>query len=227
MIGTIVNALAVVAGSFLGLSIARGIPQRIVKVLEQGVALCVMLIGLQMSIDASNVLLVLLSLVIGGTIGSALRIQDRLEDLGNHLQQRFGQEGFSRGFVASTLLFCIGSMAVLGAIESGLRGDHSILFLKSALDGVSALVLTTTLGFGVLFSSVSILVYQGAITLMASGLEGVMTLEMLDGIRHVGGLLIMSLGLNMFFPGKVRTSDLLPALIIPVLYYLFIPNLLP
>ncbi len=226
MIGTLVNALAVVVGSALGLTLAKGIPARIVKVMEQGVALCVFLIGLQMSISAPNVLLVLLSLVIGGAIGSTLRITERIEKLGDNLQARFGEEGFSLGFVTATLLFCIGSMAILGSIESGIRGDHSILFLKSALDGISALVLTTTLGFGVIFSSLSILVYQGTITLLASALEGVLTLEMIDGIRHVGGLLIMSLGLNMIFPGKIRTSDLLPAVLIPVLYYLFLPFLM-
>jgi uncharacterized membrane protein YqgA involved in biofilm formation len=225
MLGTIVNSLAVVVGSLLGMTVAKGIPERFAKVMQTGVALCVILIGLQMSIQTEDVLLVLLSLVIGGAAGAGLRLTERIEAFGDRLQGYFGKESFSQGFVSSTLLFCVGSMAILGSIESGLRGDHSILFLKAALDGVSSLVLTATLGFGVIFSAVSIFLYQGMITLLASSLEGILTLEMIEGIRNVGGLLIMSLGINMLFPGKIRTSDLLPAIVIPVLYFLLLPIL--
>lgn len=227
MIGTIANAAAIVVGSLLGLTLARGLPKHIVRVMEQGVALCVILIGLQMSVNTSNVLLSLLSLVIGGAIGSWIGIGHALERFGDAVQARLGQDGFSKGFVYATLLFCVGSMSILGAIESGLRGDHSILYLKAALDGITSLVLTTTLGFGVLFSAVSVLLYQGAIALAAGALESVLSIEMLDALRNVGGLLIISLGINMLFPNSVRTSDLLPALIVPVLYFLLAPLFLP
>ena len=170
MLGTVVNALAIVAGGLVGLCCTRGIDDRFRQTVLQGLALCVLLIGAKSALAADNLLVVILSLVVGGVVGEWLAIEARLESLGRWIEARFadgsaGGGDFARGFVSASLVFCVGSMAVVGSLESGLAGNHRTLFAKAMIDGVAALIFASTLGRGVLFASVPVLVYQGAITL--------------------------------------------------------------
>jgi uncharacterized membrane protein YqgA involved in biofilm formation len=166
-------------------------------------------------------------LVLGGLLGEWLRIEGRLESLGRRLQNSIhpkgnaAQSGLAQGFVASSLAFCVGTMAVLGSIESGVRGNHSVLFAKALIDGIISLVMASTMGIGVLFSAASVFLYQGAVTLLAGWISPWLTAEMLREISIVGGVMIAVIGLNMLevFKSRVRVGNMLPSLLVPVAYY--------
>ena len=229
--GTIVNALAIIIGTSLGLIVKNGIPKKISAIIMQGVALCVILIGLQSSIKTNDILCVTVSMFLGGTIGTLLNIDNRVTKLGNFLQNKFSKNAnskFSEGFITSSLLFCIGAMAVVGSIESGIKGDNSILYSKSLLDGISSIILAGTFGYGVYFSALAVLIYQGTITILGTFFQGILNLAIINELSAVGGLLILSLGINMLFDKKIQVANLLPSIFIPIVYipiYNFISNL--
>ncbi len=218
MLGTLVNVLAIVAGTLLGLLFRKGIPERARQTLFQAIGLAVILIGLKMGFSAENELLVIISLVLGGVIGEALRIDRHLDRLGERLRFLSGSRDktFIEGFVTASLIFTIGAMAVMGALESGLTGSHQILFAKSALDGVTALLLASSFGVGVLFSALPVFVYQGGITLLAEGLRPVLTEEIVRMLTATGGLLILAIGFGMVMDRKLRVVNLLPSLAVAV-----------
>ena len=219
MIGTIINAAAIILGSLLGLLLRKGIPQQLKDTLISGMGLCVMLIGVQGALGTENVMLVILAIVIGGCIGVALQIEKRLDRLGQKLQQRFSRgadDSFGKGFVTASLMFCVGAMAIVGSLDSGLRGDHSTLIAKSILDGVSSIILTSTLGPGVMLSAVAILIYQGSIALLAQFVAPILTDRAIAEMSAVGGLLIVGLGLNMIRKDHIPVGDLLPAILTPL-----------
>jgi hypothetical protein len=153
-------------------------------------------------------------------IGAWIDIEQKLEKLGDHLEKRFSKSGssFSKGFVTASLLYCVGAMAIMGSLESGLNGNHEILFAKSILDGIISIVLASTLGIGVAFSAVSVFIYQGSITLLASGLTSILTDKVVVQMSATGGLLILGLGLSMVLSTKVRVGNMLPAVLLPMLY---------
>ena len=219
MIGTIINAAAIILGSLLGLLLRKGIPQQLKDTLISGMGLCVMLIGVQGALGTENVMLVILAIVIGGCIGVALQIEKRLDRLGQKLQQRFSRgadDSFGKGFVTASLMFCVGAMAIVGSLDSGLRGDHSTLIAKSILDGVSSIILTSTLGPGVMLSAVAILIYQGSIALLAQFVAPILTDRAIAEMSAVGGLLIVGIGLNMIRKEHIPVGDLLPAILTPL-----------
>ncbi len=221
--GAIVNALAIIAGGSVGLLLKSGLPERFNKTLMQALGLSVLLIGLQgsMAMKGEDTLLVIFSLIIGGCIGEAINIEKRLEDFGHGVQERFEKLGgsFSKGFVTSSLIYCVGSMAIMGALQSGLEGKHDILFAKSVLDGVLSVVLASTLGIGVLASSVPILIYQGGIALGASFLKPLLIPEVVSQMSVAGGLLIAAIGINIMEIGRIKVGNLLPAVFVPLLWY--------
>lgn len=221
MLGTVVNVCAILLGSALGLLLRKGLPQRLRDTVMQGLGLCVILIGLSSAIGTADTMCVIISIVVGGLVGAAVNIEKRLENLGNLAQRKLarGGDGFARGFVTASLVYCVGAMAIMGALDSGLKGDHATLIAKSALDGISAIIFASTLGPGVAFSALAVLVYQGAITLMAGWLKPLLTDAIVTEMSAVGGLLIVGIGLNMLYDKHIAVGNLLPAIFVPMVYF--------
>jgi uncharacterized membrane protein YqgA involved in biofilm formation len=167
-------------------------------------------------------LLLIISLALGSLLGEYWRIEEHLENLGRWLESKFSRygNGIANGFVSSSLLFCVGSMAIVGALQSGLTGNHQTLFAKSILDGISSIVLTSSLGIGVLFSAATIFIYQGFITISAVYLKQFLIASVISQMSAIGGLLIVALGLNLLELPKIRVANMLPAIFIPLVYYM-------
>lgn len=236
--GTIVNAAAILAGSLMGMLLtwlanrfssllpvgSAALGERLKTIIMQGVALCVMYLGISGCLEGNNSLVAILSMVIGALIGELLDLDRRMQTLGLWVQKRTerlvadgGQASISEGFVTASLLFCVGAMAIVGALQDGLTGDHSTLFAKSLLDGISSIVFGASLGLGVAFSAVAILLYQGAIALAASFLQPYLGDAVIAEMTCVGSLLIVALSLNMLGLTKIKVMNLVPAIFLPVL----------
>ena len=229
MLGTIVNALAILCGALLGMLLRNGLKEDYKQIVFHGVSLAVLFIGASGAVGnliqpSSHPILFILSLITGGLLGQWWNIELRLEHLGHLIQSKLqkGSKGgnLSQGFVSASLLFCVGTMAIMGSLESGLQGVHKTLFAKSILDGVTSVILSSTLGIGVALAGVSVFIYQGLITLLAQWIEPYMTADMIREISTVGGILIFAIGINMMEIKKIKVGNLLPAIFIPVLYYL-------
>lgn len=229
MFGTIVNAVAILAGALAGLALRRGIKEKYKTIITQAIGLAVLFVGASGTLSkmfepGANSILFIISLAVGGLLGEAIGIEAKLEKLGNWLQAKVKLKGefgnISTGFVAASLLFCVGTMAILGPLESGLQGNHSILFAKSTLDGITAIIMASSLGLGVAFSAGSVLLYQGIITLLATWVSPLLTADMLRELSIVGGILIFAIGLNMLGITKIKVGNLLPAVFVPIVYYL-------
>lgn len=222
MLGTIANSSAIIAGSLVGLLLRRGIPQKYSTTIMHGINLAVIMIGLKGALKSDEFLLIILSLALGSMIGEFLRVEVRLENLGKWLDARYSKSGeeISKGFVKASLIFCIGSMAIVGSLEGGLTGNHQVLFAKSVLDGVASIIFACSFGIGVLFSSLSVLVYQGLITLGASFLKTFLTTPVISQMSAVGGLLITATGLNMLEVTKIRVGNMLPSIFLPLIYFI-------
>ncbi len=226
MLGTIVNCLAIAAGSLLGVCFKNGIPDKYSHTVMHAIALSVVLIGLKMAMGCDEILVIIISLVIGSLLGEWIGIETYLERLGGFLETRFSKNSstFSTGFITASLLFCVGSMAVVGSLESGFNGNHATLFAKSTLDGITSIILSSSLGIGVLFSALPVLVYQGTITLLAGVLKPYLVPAVISQMSATGGLLIVAIGLNMLRDKKIKVGNMLPAIFIPLAYY-FIQSL--
>ncbi|RNB79975.1 DUF554 domain-containing protein [Brevibacillus nitrificans] len=223
LLGTLVNALAIVVGALLGRLLTR-IPDSIRKTVMQGIGLAVVLLGIQMSLGTDNFLLMIVSIVVGSIFGELIGIEKALNRLGQWLEKKVGggkEGGIATGFVTATLVYCIGAMAVLGAMDSGLRNNHDILYTKALLDGFSAIIFTSTLGIGVLFSAVPVFIYQSLIALLSTQIYNVVSQTMLDAmlaeITAVGGLMIIAIGINILEIKKINVANMLPALAIAAL----------
>jgi len=228
LLGTIVNAATIIIGTLLGNSLKGRFSDNIKNTVMHGLSLTVMLIGLSMAIETENMLIVTLSMVIGGILGEVLKIEARLNNFGSKLEARFsGEDGnFTRAFVSASLIYCVGAMAVIGSIQSGLEGDHSILFIKSILDGVSAVVFSSSMGIGVAFSALPVFVYQGAITLAASFIKAFLTDSIITEMSATGGLLIFGIGLNMLgINVNIKIGNLLPSIFVSVALAALFANL--
>ncbi len=227
MTGTIVNAVAIVAGSLLGLLIKRGLPERVEQTVMKIMGLSVAIIGVNGLISSvftisdgklssSGELLMFASLTIGAIVGELINIDGRLEFIGKLIEKKTKSDGFSKGFITSSIIYCVGAMAIIGSLNDGLRGDSSVLFIKSSLDGISAIIMTTTLGFGVMFSALPVLLYQGGISLLAGVLAPLISDQLLSEICTVGYAIVVAIGLNFLDVGKIRVANLLPALLVPI-----------
>ncbi len=221
MMGTIVNSLAVVAGAMLGILLKKGIKEQYTSTIMDGMALAVVIIGIMGAMEMNNLIVVLASIVVGSIIGEKFDLDKKLENLGISMEKRFGKgdSNFSKGFIMASLVYCIGAMAILGALESGLTGNHETLYAKSVLDGVSAVIFASTFGIGVAFSAIVVFIYQGAITLLASSVKDLLTPEVINEMSSIGGILIMAIGINILGIKKVKIANMLPAIFIPVVYY--------
>jgi len=220
--GTIVNAIAIIVGSLAGLVFRKGIPARYNTTIMQSIGLAVVLVGLRSAFKSDDLLLIIVCLALGSLLGEWMAIEVRLEGLGHWFESRFADtgSGFARGFVTATLIYCVGSMAIVGAMESGLTGNHQTLFAKSVLDGITAVVFTATMGLGVMFSAVSVFIYQGLITGGALMLKPLLVPEVVNQMSAVGGLLIVGLGINLLEISRISVGNMLPAIFLPLVYYI-------
>jgi uncharacterized protein len=216
LIGTLINVVAIVIGTLTGFALKQRLPERISSITVQCLGLVTMLIGLRMVITTQDPLIILLSMVTGGILGELLRIEERLDRLGVKVEARFSREHgtFAKAFVTSTLLYCVGPMAIVGSLQDGLQGDYSVLLTKSVLDGIASVAFASTLGIGVLFSTLPLAAYQGSITLGASLLEPYLTPSIVTEMTATGGLLILGIAMNMLQIAKIRVGNLLPAILV-------------
>ncbi|CQR70026.1 putative membrane protein YdfK [Sporomusa ovata DSM 2662] len=218
MKGTLVNAAAVIIGSGVGLALKQGIPDKYQNTLIHGMSLAVGVIGLQMALKTQNMLIVILGIAVGAIIGEALNIDGGLNKIGEWLSEKLsgsdeaGKSNIGRGFVTASLVYCIGAMAVVGSIQDGLTGDTSILYAKSLLDGIISVVFTSSMGIGVAFSSVSVLVYQGLITQLAGFFSAVLSEQVVTELTATGGILIVGVSILMLEIKNIKLANLLPAI---------------
>jgi uncharacterized membrane protein YqgA involved in biofilm formation len=220
LLGTIVNAFSIVIGSLIGLFLKGNIPEKYSKTIINGIGLAVILIGVKTALKTDAILIVIISLAVGSLLGELLRVEDRLDQLGNWVGSRLSKnsEGISKGFVSASLLYCAGAMAIIGSMESGLTGNHQTLFAKSILDGVGSVLFAATLGIGVLFSAVSVFIYQGLITVTASLIKPFLLPEVVSQMSAVGGLLILAIGVGLMEIRKIKIGNMLPAVFIPLIF---------
>ena len=231
MFGTIVNVITVIIGGFIGIFLKKSIKSEIVDNVMKAEGVAVLIIG--MNGVLTNMLSVGdggkivdnggLILALGALIGEVLKIDDRLNGLGTWVEKRVKSDGFSKGFVSAFIIFCVGSMSIIGAVNDGLSGDSSVLLVKSTLDFITAMVLASTMGIGVVFACVPLFAYQGIISLFASYIKPVIesSPDMMTQFSMVGYAIIMCIGINFIAGPKIKTANLLPAMLIPVMYNLF------
>ena len=222
MLGTLVNCLAIICGSLVGILFRNGIPEKYNQTVMQAIGLAVILVGIKSALGCDDLLVIIISLALGSVLGEFIGIESYLDKLGNFLETKLfkNSKGFSAGFVTASLLYCVGSMAIVGSLESGLTGNHDTLYAKACLDGIAGIILTSSLGIGVMFSAIPVLVYQGGITLMAGVLKPLLIPAVVSQMSGTGGLLILALGLNMLREKKIKVGNMLPAVFIPLGYYM-------
>ena len=228
MIGVLVNVITVVIGSAIGLICKKAISKRIADAIMIGVGLCIIGIGVMGIMDGNNILVAVISIVLGAVVGTLIDIDKRVNDMGEWVQNRFKKKenstvSIAEGAVTASLLFCVGSMAIVGSINAGISKDYEMLFTKSVLDFISAMMLSVSLGYGVIFSAIFVLLYQGAIVLLAELVaEPLMATGAIGELNCVGSLLILALGLNLIKVAKIKVANYLPALLfVPFVNMLF------
>lgn len=224
MIAAIVNAVVVVLGGLLGLALGGRLQERHTQTIAAALGICTVVIGITSAIDTSNILIVIICLVIGTILGELLQIEHRLDTLGDWLKAKVAKNGggrFTEGFVTASLLFCVGSMAIMGSFDAGLRGDYNTIFAKSALDCVMAVTFAATMGVGVLFAGASVLIYQGALTLLAALVEPYLSAPVIVEMSAVGGVMLIGTGMNILGLTKERieVGNMLPAIVLPVFWF--------
>lgn len=226
MIAAIVNCVVIILGGLLGILLGSRLKEEHTRTIVAGLGICTMVIGITGAITTSNILIVIICLVIGTILGELLKIEHRLDTLGNWLKEKVAKNGggrrFTEGFVTASLLFCVGSMAIMGSFDAGLRGDYSTIFAKSALDCVMAVTFAATMGVGVLFSGAAVLIYQGALTLLAGVVEPYLSAEVVQEMSAVGGVLLIGTGMNIIglTKDRIKVGNMLPAIFFPVVWFL-------
>ncbi len=230
MTGTLVNCVAVIIGGLIGLLLKKGIKDSYAQGINKSLGIAVLIIGLNGVISnmftvengalkSSGELLLIVFLVVGTLIGELLKLDDRFNSFCKKIDSKFKDGGFASGFINGTILFCVGAMSIIGSLNDGLTGDSSVLFVKSALDFVNAVIFGATLGFGVIFVCIPMLIYQGGISLLAGSLSGILQGELLTQICMVGYAIIVAIGFNFFLEKKFKTLNMVPSIVLPVVYY--------
>lgn len=222
MIGTIINVGAVIIGSLIGLLIHTKLSKRSTTIVFQGIGLFTIFLGIKMALKTDYLLIMVFSLVIGSIIGELLNIEKSINNLSEYLRRKIkiGSDKFSEGLITAFLLFCLGSMTILGAIEEGLGGRPNLLLTKSLMDGFSSIALSASLGIGVIFSVIPLLIYQGGLTLFAGYLQNFFNQVMINELTAVGGILLIGLGINILEILKIKISNMLPSLVIVIVLVL-------
>jgi len=221
--GTLVNTGAIIAGSLIGISAGRYVPERIKTIVVHALGLAVIFIGLKMAIGGKDPIVIIGCVLIGAITGELIRIEQGVEYIGEWLKKRARSDSstFVQGFVSASVLYLTGAMMIVGSIQDGTVGDASLLYIKSLLDGVASIALSSTLGIGVAFSAVSVLIVQGAITLLSSKLLFMQSAAVVDAITAAGGLLIIGIGTNILGLTRIRIGNFIPALVYAVLWTVF------
>ena len=233
-LGTIVNVCVIIAGGIAGLFVKNGIPQRFKDTIMQAIGLSVLIIGISGalqgiykvvnggSLDRQYIMTMIFSLVIGGIAGELINIEDKLDRAGSWFQKKFAKSdgNFVEGFITASLIYCVGAMSIVGSLEDGLMGNPGTLFAKSILDGISSIIFSATMGIGVLLSAVPVFIYQGAITLLSGFIRPWLTDIVVSQMSLVGSILIMAIGFNVLDIKKIKVGNLLPAMFVPLLYYI-------
>ena len=221
MIATFVNCGVIIVGCIVGLFIKGGIPERFNKIIMNGLALCAMFIGFSGALEGNNTIITIVSMAVGALIGEFIDIDKWLNKLGETIQKKLdkgdGKESrIAEGFVNASLLYCVGAMSIVGALQAGLSGNYDTIYAKTVLDGVSSVIFSASMGIGVIFSSVTVLLYQGGITLCASFLSGILSQAVIAEMTAVGNLMIVGLGLNLLEVTDIKIANLLPGILVPV-----------
>ena len=220
MIGVLVNVLAVVVGSILGILFKKGIPEKVTKTIMTGLGLCVIYIGVSGALEGSNPIIAVICMAVGGAVGGLINIHKQINRLGDKIasvfKNRDGQSTIAEGFVSASLMFCVGAMTIVGSLNSGLGvvGGIEMIYTKSVLDLISSTLLAASLGFGVIFSALFVLIFQGGIVLLAEFLQPLLTTEVISELTCVGSLMIIGLGLNLTCNAKIRVANYMPALVV-------------
>ena len=227
MLGVIVNTLAVIVGSSIGLLLKKGIPERVSEAVMTAIGLCSIYIGIDGALAGDNTIVLIISMVLGTIIGTILDIDKGISRIGSFFERKFkksdGQASIAQGFMTGSLLFCIGAMTIVGSVNAGLVGDNELLFTKSVLDLISSCMLASSLGIGVMLASLFVLVFQGGIVLLSGLLQNVLTNpDIIAEITCAGSVIIIGLGINLTGLSKFKVANMLPAIFLVPLVYLLV-----
>lgn len=227
MIATIINALAIVAGSVIGLLLKKGLSKRLEQAVFTAAGITSLVVGIQMAMKTSHILAFAIALILGGLVGTAIGIEDAILRLGDRLKARFAKDdqdgNFALGFLNSSVLYCAGAMAIVGSFKAGTEGDYALIFTKSVLDGAMSIIFASAMGVGVAFSALSVLAYQGVLTLASVWIKPYVSDLMLAEVTGIGGGLVIMIGLGLLDIRKLKTADFIPALAFTVLFVLAMP----
>jgi len=222
MLGTIVNALSILVGGLIGSLFKNKISDKYNETIMKALGLCVIVIGLKSALLVNNILLLIICVTLGTLIGEVINIEKGIENVGAWLESKISsRNGLANGFVTASLVFCVGAMSIMGSLESGLSKNYSILYAKSLLDGIFAIIFSSSLGIGVCFSAISVFIYQGIITLTASLMKQFLITSVVNEMSAVGGLLIVAIGANMLDIKRIKVGNMLPAIFMPLIYFIF------
>lgn len=225
MLGTVVNAVAVIIGAGIGLFIKKGIPERIGNSLMKGLGLCSLYIGISGAFKGENTLIMIISMVVGIVIGEGIDIDRRVNSVVKRIESKFfrkkGKNNIAQGFISASLLFCVGSMTLVGAMNAGLLGDNTMLYTKSAMDFCSSIIFASTLGVGVLLSAIFVLIYQGGLTVLAIYAAPLLNNQVINEMTCVGSLIIIAMGLNILGITKIKLMNYIPAMFLPIVICMF------
>lgn len=223
MIAVAVNAITVILGSILGMLLNKRLKEEYTKTVIACMGICTMVIGITGAIATSNIIIVIVCLVLGTVLGELLKLEQRLDSTGDWLKRKIPHSGgrFTEGFVTASLLFCVGSMSIMGSFDAGLRNNYDIIFAKSAMDGIMAVTFAATMGLGVAFSALTVIIYQGALTLLAGFIAPALSDPVITEMTAVGGVMLIATGMNIIGLTKerIRVGNMLPALILPVIWF--------
>lgn len=222
MIGTIVNTVAVIIGAAIGMLLKKGLPEKLSDTMMKGLGLCTLYLGISGSLKGENSLILIISMVVGALIGEGIDLDAKLNQFGTWLENKFkskegGKVSIAEGFVSASLLFCVGAMTIVGSLQSGLQGNHEMLFNKSMLDFVAAIIFASSMGVGVMLSAAFVFVYQGTITLAAQWVAPFLTDTIIAEMTCAGSVIIIGIGLNLLGITKLKVMNYVPAIFIPIL----------
>ena len=233
MIGTIVNVIAIILGSLLGMTIKKGIPENIKDGVTRMLGISVIIVSINgiitsmvkpvyadATLSSDGGIILLVSLVLGYVIGELLLIDDKINNIGALLENKLNMDGFAAGFINASIIFCVGAMSIIGAVNDGLYGDHTILFIKSGLDFITSLIIASSMGIGVLLSFIPVLLLQGGISLGAGLLAAVLSDALINSICMIGYAIVGCIGIQFLGYSKIKIANMLPALVVPIIWHI-------
>ncbi len=216
MIGVLANFIGIIIGSGVGLLAKKAIPDSFSGVIMKGIGLCTLYIGFSGALAGENTIVLILSMVIGATIGESLKIEDRFDRFAYRVEEKFNRGNFAKGFITASLLMCVGAMTIVGALDAGINGDNTLLLTKSVMDTISAVVLSASMGMGVIFACITVLILEGGIVLIAEAASPLLTDWVVNEMSCAGSILIIALGFNLVLDYKLKILNYMPAMFLPL-----------